>query len=265
MDKQFSGMTLKVSQTQSNVVSSRIRRPDSLVDTVVEILRKRILSGGFQEGELLNQVALAREYGISRIPLREACRQLEVQGLLVSEPGKGTLVSSLSVREIEEVIDLRATIEPDLMVKAIDNFTASDLEYSADLLSQFERALEQAEIQSWGEWNWKFHLSLYRPSGSELAIGIVENLHNINQRYARMQISLTKWELRAKREHRLLLSLARRRDKKRAYEVLEQHIRSAGEALIQLIRSERGSLSGGSVENIKTKKERPINTSYKAE
>src|SRR6267143_4814424 len=79
----------------------------SLVAVVVEALRQRVLSGEFAEGEPLNQVAIAREYAISRIPLREAMRQLEAEGLLIFQPGKGAVVSSLSLDEMTEVLELR--------------------------------------------------------------------------------------------------------------------------------------------------------------
>src|ERR1700753_3173187 len=91
----------------------------ALVSTAVDALRQRIIGGEFEEGKSLNQVTIAREYEMSRIPLREAMRQLEAEGLLVFRPGKGAVVSGLSIEEIGEVIELRAKIEPDLLSKAI--------------------------------------------------------------------------------------------------------------------------------------------------
>lgn len=214
-------------------------RPASLVATVVDALRRQILSGELREGDLLNQVGLAKRYAVSRIPLREACRQLEAEGLLVYQPGKGAAVSVLSHAEISEVVELRAKLEPDLLQKAIPRLSEIDCERASETLDEFEQALKAGAIEKWGDLNWKFHSSLYAPSGCSLALGFVQNLHNLNHRYARMQISLTKWEQRAAREHRLLLALSHRRETAKAARLLREHIVTAGEALIKFLQSHR--------------------------
>jgi DNA-binding GntR family transcriptional regulator len=219
--------------------TSGLERPASLVETVVQALRQRILSGDLAEGALLNQVALAREYAISRIPLREACRQLEAEGLLVYQSGKGAVVSSLSLAEIIEVVELRAKLEPDLLQKAIPRLTKEDWERASEVLEQFEAALESRAVETWGDFNLKFHSLLYGPSDRPLALGFVQNLHRLNQRYARMQIALTKWEQRAAREHRMLLALSRRKESAKAVQLLKEHINSAGAALIDFLQSHR--------------------------
>jgi DNA-binding GntR family transcriptional regulator len=168
----------------------------TLVSTAVDALRQRIIGGEFQEGESLNQVTIAREYDISRIPLREAMRQLEAEGLLVFRPGKGAVVSGLSLQEIHEVIDLRAKIEPDLLTKAIPLLTSEDFEQANSILDEYEAALQTNAIATWGEFNWRFHSTLYAPSGCTITMGILQNLHRLNERYARVQISVTRWEQR---------------------------------------------------------------------
>ena len=222
-----------------SVAASALQRPVSLVEIVVERLRQRILTGDLREGTPLNQVALAKEYAISRIPLREACRQLEAEGLLVFQPGKGAIVSGLSLAEITEVVELRVKLEPDLLQKAIPHLTEEDCERAAEILDEFETALEARAVQSWGDFNWKFHSLLYGPSGRSLALGFVQNLHRLNHRYARMQIALTKWEQRAAREHRMLLGLSRRKETAKAVQLLKEHITTAGEALIDFLESHR--------------------------
>ncbi len=219
--------------------ASGLARPVSLVETVVRALRQRILSGDLHEGTLLNQVALAKEYAISRIPLREACRQLEAEGLLVFQPGKGAVVSSLSLAEITEVVELRAKLEPDLLQKAIPNLTTEDYERASEILDDFEDALESRAVETWGDFNWKFHALLYGPSGRSLTLGFLQNLHRLNRRYSRMQLSLTKWEQRAAREHRMLLALSRRKEAAKAAQLLKEHITTAGQALLDFLASHR--------------------------
>ncbi len=215
----------------------------SLAATAVIALRQRIIGGEFQDGEPLNQVAIAREYAISRIPLREAMRQLEASGLLTFQPGKGAVVSSLSLSEISEVVDLRTRIEPDLLTKAIPCLTPDDLEEANGVLDQFETAFKEGDVATWGELNWRFHSTLYAPSDCALTMGILESLHHLNQRYTRIQISLTKWEQRAAREHRALLTACRKKDKRAAAVLLKNHIRTAGQALIRLLEEQHVAIN----------------------
>src|ERR1044071_2584060 len=86
----------------------------TVASMTVAALRERILRGDFPDGEPLRQDALADELGVSRIPVREALRQLEAEGLVAFSPHRGAIVSSLSLEAIEEVFELRSTIEPEL-------------------------------------------------------------------------------------------------------------------------------------------------------
>jgi DNA-binding GntR family transcriptional regulator len=229
---------------QSNIQTKPTGLPrQTLVGSAVSDLRKRIISGEFKDGEPLNQVVIAREYTISRIPLREAMRQLEAEGLLVFQPGKGAVVSSLSLNEIREVIDLRANLETDLIVKAIPHLTPAVLAEASNILDQFDLALGKGQVETWGESNWRFHSTLYAPSGLPLTMGILENLHHLNQRYARVQISLTNWEQRARREHHAILSACRKKDTRKAATLLKKHILDAGEALLRVLKDQRSDSS----------------------
>ncbi len=213
----------------------------TLVSTAVEALRQRIIDGEFQAGDPLNQVTIAREFAISRIPLREAMRQLEAEGLLLFQPGKGAVVSGLSLNEIGEVIDLRAKIEPDILGKAIPRLTTTDLEQATRILDDYEAALKKNEIATWGEFNWRFHSTLCAASGCSIAMGILQGLHHLNERYAKIQISVTHWQQRAALEHRQILAACRKGDILPAKKVLRDHILSAGHALITLLEQQRHS------------------------
>jgi DNA-binding GntR family transcriptional regulator len=209
------------------------------VSAAVDSLRQRIIGGEFEEGESLNQVTIAREYEISRIPLREAMRQLEAEGLLEFRPGKGAVVSGLSIKEIGEVIELRAKIEPDLLSKAVPRLSQDDLDQAAGILDEYDAAFETRQVSTWGEHNWRFHSTLYAPSGCTVTMGILQNLHHLNERYARVQISLTRWEQRARQEHRTLLALCQKRDRRKAASLLRTHILTAGQSLIDVIEHQR--------------------------
>ncbi len=100
----------------------------------LERLRERILHGDYPEGAPLRQDALAAELGVSRIPVREALRQLEAEGLVTFSPHVGAVVSSLSLAEIKELFDLRALLESELLRRAIPHMHEDDLARAAGVL-----------------------------------------------------------------------------------------------------------------------------------
>src|SRR5690348_10896665 len=97
-----------LAQTKSGAIIQR----QSLTSAVAETLRERIVRGEIKEGEQLRQDAIATELAVSRIPVREALRQLEAEGLITIVPHRGAVVSLLSTEEIEEIFEMRAVLEP---------------------------------------------------------------------------------------------------------------------------------------------------------
>lgn len=211
----------------------------TLTTATMQAIRERILSGAYSEGEPLRQDAIASELGVSRIPVREALRQLEAEGLVTFHPHRGAVVSSFSISEIEELFELRAQIESDLLRRAIPRLTEEALEDAEAILDSFEAAFSRNDVAAWGHLNWRFHAMLYAPAERALTIGIVENLHYHSDRYARMQLALTHGEAKANAEHRALLAAARRGQTERACQLLHDHIVGAGRALVKFLREKR--------------------------
>jgi len=110
----------------------------TVVEAAAEELRMRILSGALQEGAQLRQEILAAELGVSRIPLREALRLLEGEGLVTIVPHRGAVVSVLSPDEIGELFDLRLLIEPDLIRRAVPHMGPDDLREAEATLAGYK-------------------------------------------------------------------------------------------------------------------------------
>src|SRR6185369_4521990 len=110
----------------------------TIASMTVEALRERILRGDYPDGEPLRQDALADELGVSRIPVREALRQLEAEGLVTFNPHRGAVVSSLSLDEIAELFELRAEIECDLIARAIPLATKEHIDRALEVLDEFQ-------------------------------------------------------------------------------------------------------------------------------
>ena len=209
----------------------------------LEAIRDRIVRGIYPEGEPLRQDALAAELGVSRIPIREALRQLEAEGLVSFSPHRGAIVSSLSLAEIEEVFALRAIIESELLRLAIPHITAEHVLSASETLTAYERALQEHNVAAWGELNWEFHSTLYSPADRPLTMGVAQRLHQHADRYLRMQLALTHGESQAKEEHRAILAAAARHDEMAACPMLREHILGAGERLHTFLRAHRAGES----------------------
>lgn len=208
----------------------------TLAGAVVEALRERILDGAYPAGMQLRQEGLAAELGVSRIPVREALRQLEAEGLVAFAPHKGAVVSGFSLDEIDELFELRALLEADLIRRATPRLTTSRLQMAADVLARFDTALRAGDVAAWGELNWRFHSTLYGAAERPLTLATVERLHRQAERYMRMQLALTHGESRAAAEHHEMLERCRRRDARGAVALVSAHIRAAGRALVEFLR-----------------------------
>lgn len=205
----------------------------------LEALRERILGGDYPEGEPLRQDALADELGVSRIPVREALRQLEAEGLVTFSPHRGAVVSTLSLSEIRELFELRAEIETDLLARAVPVMTTEQLERVTNVLNEFEDALAAGDSMRWGSLNWHFHAALYAPASRNLTMGVLRKLHQHSDRYFRMQLLLAQGGERAAREHRLIAAAVTSRDVMQATESMREHILGSGRMLLDLIVEQR--------------------------
>jgi DNA-binding GntR family transcriptional regulator len=202
-------------------------------------LREKILRGAYPEGVPLRQDALATELGVSRIPVREALRQLEVEGLVTFSPHVGAVVSTLSLGEIMELFDVRALLESDVLRRSIPRLRPADLERAAEILDAYEAAFRGGDVATWGVLNWRFHSTLLGAADRPLTMGLLQTLHNQSDRYTRLQLSLTHGETRADEEHRAILKAVREGDIDGACAGLRDHVTGAGHSLVDFLRDHR--------------------------
>lgn len=218
-------------------------RRQTVATMTLEAIRDRILRGDYPEGAPLRQDALAEELGVSRIPVREALRQLEAEGLVTINPHQGATVSTLSIDEVQELFELRALIETDLLKRAAPRLTEADLDRAEEILGKFSAAFEEGDVGRWGRLNWHFHSALLGPANRPLSMGVAESLQNQSDRYMRLQLSLTSGQERAGDEHRAILEAVRAGDADRACALLAAHITGAGRSLLDFLREHRAENS----------------------
>lgn len=219
----------------------------SLTSAVADRLREMIIRGEIQEGEQLRQDALAADLQVSRIPVREALRQLEAEGLIKIIAHRGAVVSSLSSEEIEELFEMRAVLESHVLALSIPHLTELDFKQAEAILETYEKALwKEGDVGSWGHLNSQFHAKLYSRANRPHFMSIIRQINNNGERYTRLQLYLTRSFERAKKEHRMLVELCRKRDVKAACEFLEQHIQTAGRALKETLEQRRAESQSNS-------------------
>jgi len=225
--------------TDNDKKSSPIPR-QSLANAVIERLREKILCGELREGQQLRQDAIAAEFQISRIPVREALSHLAAEGLVTLVANRGAVVSALSPEEIMELFETRAVLECYMLRCAIPRMRPEDLQRAEDILRHYEESLEKdSEVASWGQWNWSFHRALYEPANRPKMLSIVKTLNVNCDRYTRLHLVVTRDQHRAGKAHRELLVACKTKDPEVAAAALWKHITEAGEYLKEFIKRHR--------------------------
>ena len=215
----------------------RLQR-QSLPEALAESLRERILNGEFKEGDPLIQEAIAAEYECSRMPVREAFRQLEAAGLIVTKIHKGAVVTTLPSEQIMELFELRAMLESDILSHSLKRMSAEDLAQSGDILSQLENAYHSRDIARVGALNWEFHRSLYVPANRVQTLALIQGINVQTDRYIRLQLLLTSAFDDAERDHRRIIDMCKKGDPD-VVSFMRDHIIQAGHNLLDALRKRR--------------------------
>ncbi len=212
----------------------------SLTSAVADKLRDQIIRGEIPEGTLLRQDLIATQFQVSRIPVREALRQLDAEGLVAILPNRGTIVPQLSPADVEELFRIRALLEPEVLKASIPHLTQDDLNEAAAILRKFASELRlEKHLAAWGRLNWQFHSKLYSRANLPQFRNIIQNINNKGERYTRLQLFLTHGMKRANEEHAELLELCRKGNTAAAGNLLRRHIQHAGQSLRQSLQERR--------------------------
>ena len=211
-------------------------KPRTIAQSVAEQIREQILAGEIEGGEPLRQQAIAKQFDTSIIPVREALRQLEAEGLVELKSHRGAVATELTLDKAREWINLRRLIETDLISAAIDNITDNDLTRAEQVLSRWGSAMDKrADIDRWSHYNFEFHAILYAPAGRPETMKILELLHQKCDRYIRLQLLSGDHIKRAQAEHRALIDLCRSGDKRAAKSLLNEHIMGVEQDIVDAL------------------------------
>lgn len=208
-------------------------RAGDQVAALVRQLRGEIVTGVLHPGEALRQEMLADRFATSRMPIREALRVLESEGLVVLVPHKGATVAPLDPAELEEVYEMRVAAETLALRRAIPELSNAQI----DRAERIQDRAEASDLGEFGALNKAFHMTLYAPCGRPRLLAHIAGLGDVAERYLRFTAGSLDYTERSHREHRALLAACRRRDEEAAAGLLTRHIAEAGEILSSYLRA----------------------------
>lgn len=206
------------------LVGGSTPRYRTATEFVEATLRDGILRGALPAGMPLRQEDLARHFGLSRMPVREALRQLEAQALIDFVPHKGAVVTEISLGDALDTYVIRRALETAALRLSIPMLQADDIERARDLIAEMDA---EAEPQRLGELNRRFHMALYARAGRPKLIQLIETQLVSYDRYLRFHLSAHGRDHMAQADHRAMVDAAEARDIDTAVRVLEGHLDTA--------------------------------------
>jgi len=200
------------------------RSEETLAVRISRTLADRIIAGDIEPGTRLRQDHIAEEFGASHVPVREAFRRLEAQGLAVSEPRRGVRVAAFDLSEVKEVAEMRAALEGLALRHAAPNLTTA-------ILSAAEEATRAGDasrdVRSWEEANRSFHRLIIEPCGMPRLLAAIDDLHAASARFL-FAAWRSDWEARTDHDHRAILAALRKGEIDAACTILARHVQWIG-------------------------------------
>ena len=203
----------------------------SLRGQVFDKIRSDILNGKYKRGEELVESSIGKELGISRTPVREAIRQLELEGLVQLVPNKGAFVTGISEKDVRDIYLIRARLEGLAARMAAKNITPELLDAMEETVVLSEYHAKKEHYEQVCEMDSKFHKLLYKASGSRILEHTLTDLHQYVQRVRMASIMKKRRMEKSNDEHDAILTAIREHDEEKAELVATRHISNTVENL----------------------------------
>lgn len=210
-----------------------------LRELVFETMREAIINGQLRPGERMMEIQLAEEMGVSRTPVREAIRKLELEGLVVMIPRKGAYVAGLSLKDIADVFEIRRALEGLAAELAADRITDQELENLERYLVKISEEIECGDLNKVVEIDTDFHTLLYQASRNSKLTQIINNLREQIQRFRTTSLSLPGRMRVALDEHRKIVEAISSRDGELARKIAQEHIENAENSMMSMVQQDR--------------------------
>ena len=210
-----------------------------LREVVCETLRTAIIDGILKPGERLMEIKVSEELGVSRTPVREAIRKLELEGFVVMIPRRGTYVSDLSIKDINEVFEVRTALDVLAAGLAAERITGEELEQMERFLVELGEYIEQNDMQKIVESDTQFHDLLYHASRNSRLVGIINNLREQLTRFRSLSMSYPGRIKQMLGEHTRLVESLGQRNVTLAKRLAGEHMANAEQTLLKNMLEQR--------------------------
>lgn len=210
----------------------------SLPERIAAALAERIVRGELKPDDRVRQDEVAHDFSASHVPVREAFRQLEARGLLVSRARRGVYVAPLDQASLVEITRMRVALEVLALKYAIPNLTDEQIVLAERTAKQLDGS---KDMSTWEGANRRFHLILYRPCQMPRVLHDIGTLHEARLRYMHATATIIDWNPSSQDEHLEIISAVKIRDAAHACLLLEEHIVQAGDILLAAVEQ----LAGG--------------------
>lgn len=209
-----------------------------LRDVVFNTLREAILKGDLKPGERLMELQLASKLGVSRTPIREAIRMLEQEGLAVTTPRKGAEVAKMTLKDMEDVLEIRDALDELAVRIACQKITDEQLRQLEDMKELFEKSTQTGNVKKIAEADVTFHDVIYEATGNPKLVTLLNNLREQVYRYRVEYIKDPKNYPTLIAEHEAILESLKNRDVKNAVEAMHVHVANQAEAVKTVIQEQ---------------------------
>ena len=205
-------------------------------ETLVETLRDEIIRGDLIPGQYLRLEEIAARYDVSTMPVREALRDLEAEGLVTIFPHRGAIVTELSADELQDIYDIRVILEEMATRLAVPRMTEATLAELTSLLKQMENHV--GDVATAVKLNHQFHLALYAASGRRHLCELNRMLRYRAQHYLHLfSVEVEAGQLpQTQEEHRAILEACKRGDAEQAAIIMHNHVAQVGRAIVEYVR-----------------------------
>jgi DNA-binding GntR family transcriptional regulator len=215
-----------------------------LREVVFNTLRKAILTGELKPGERLMEIHLANQLGVSRTPIREAIRKLELEGLVIMMPRRGAEVAQITEKSLRDVLEVRRTLDAFCAELACERISAEEIEQLRKACEEFERAAGTEDVSEIAKADVGLHDIIVQATRNQRLIQIVNNLSEQMYRYRFEYIKDEARHDNLVEEHRMIYESILHRDKEKAAEASKLHIDNQEQSIIKQIRLEQEQNAG---------------------
>lgn len=212
-----------------------------LREVVFDTLREAIISGHLKPGERMMEVQLAEEMGVSRTPVREAIRKLELEGFAVMIPRKGAYVAGISLKDIADVFEIRAALEALAAGLAAERITDEELEKMERAFVSANNTVDGSNIDTLVKDDTGFHNAIYQASRNTRLVQIINNLQEQIQRFRTASLAMPGRMKVAIDEHKKIVEAIAERNVGLAQSLALEHIENAENSILEALRKD-GSL-----------------------